>query len=321
MFRALIIGHGGQDGRILWDQLALRGFCLLGVARRGIRTHATRWSKDIVITSLLDMQEVMATFNPDQIYYLAAHHYSSQDSGSADASAWQESWDVHVHAFSNVLRAAKDCCPNARIFYASSSRVFGEAAASPQDEKTPLRPTCIYGVTKASAMLLADYFRRVHNMYVSSGILFNHESPLRGAQFVSQRVVDGLVAIKYGSASSLEIGSLEARVDWGYAPDYTRAMQMILEADQAGDFVIASGETHSIRELIVIVADYLRLPWEHHVIETSRILQRKPQDLCGDSSRLRRVTGWKPSVDFKGMIHILIEAAIARHQRTNGTTL
>lgn len=313
MQRALIIGDGGQDGRILWEQLAARGFSLIGISRHAARTREAQWGETVDIADPSSVRRLMERFNPDQVYYLAAHHHSSQEPGADETEAWQDSWAVHVHSFSHFLRAAADCCPRARFFYASSSRVFGEASVSPQDESTPLKPCCIYGVTKVSAMMVADYYRRTHGTYVSCGILFNHESPMRGAQFVSQRVADGLVAIKYGRATSLQIGSLDARVDWGYAPDYTRAMQLILEAGQAEDFVIASGETHSVQEMIAIAADHLDLPWEGRVVEAARILHRNPQDLCGDPSRLRQVTGWKPSIDFREMTCILVDAAITRH--------
>ncbi|MFC5438086.1 GDP-mannose 4,6-dehydratase [Rhodanobacter umsongensis] len=311
--RALIIGHDGQDGGILWKQLAARDFSLLGVSRRGIRVHASEWNDVVDITDFLDVERLVAGFNPDQIYYLAAHHHSSQDSGSAEGDAWHGSWNVHVHAFSNILRAAKDHCPDVRIFYASSSRVFGEAFESPQDETTLIAPSCVYGVTKASAMLLADYYVRVHGLFVSCGILFNHESPVRGSQFVSQRIVNGLVAIKYGLANALEIGSLDARVDWGYAPDYTRAMQLILECDQAGIFVVASGQTHSVREMIAVAAEYLQLSTEVRVMETASILRRRSQDLCGNPFLLRSVTGWQPVIGFHQMVRILVDAAVARH--------
>lgn len=319
MARALIIGHSGQDGRILWNQLEARDFSLVGISRHEIRTHEVDWNDIVDIADPFSVRNLMERFSPDQVYYLAAHHHSSQETGGDELDAWQGSWIVHVHAFSYFLHAAVDYCPRARIFYASSSRVFGEASSSPQNESTPLKPSCIYGTTKASAMMLAEYFRRTHGVYVSCGILFNHESPMRGPQFVSQRVVDGLVAIKYGHATLLEIGSLDARVDWGYAPDYTRAMQLILDAEKAENFVIASGETHSVREMITIAADHLGLSWEGRVVETARILRRGPQELCGDSSRLRQVTGWKPSINFQDMTRILVEAAQARQQERAGS--
>jgi GDPmannose 4,6-dehydratase len=225
---------------------------------------------------------------------------------------WQASWAVHVQAFLNFLTAVRECHPAARIFYASSSRVFGQAAVSPQNENTPLRPACVYGVTKAMGMMLADYHRRNHGVFASCGILFNHESPLRGRDFVSRRVVEGLVAVRTGRMKTLQIGDLNARVDWGYAPDYTRAMQLILEADAPDDFVVASGKIHAVREMIEIAAEYLDLQWQGCVVENGQILQRNPQDLCGDASRLRRVTGWQPRTSFREMVQTMVKSALDR---------
>lgn len=318
MTRALIIGHSGQDGRILWDQLVARDFSVIGISRHETRTHGVQWEGAVDISDFTSARRLMEHFSPHQIYYLAAHHHSSEESIIDEAYGWNESWLVNVHAFSHFLLAAKIFCPRTRIFYASSSRVFGEASISPQNENSPLKPSCVYGITKASAMLLADYYVRTHSVFVSCGILFNHESPLRGAQFVSQRIVDGLVALKYGGATSMEIGSLDARVDWGYAPDYTRAMQLILEAESAETFVVASGETHSVRDMIAIASNYLDIAWEEYVVETNQILRRRPQDLCGDASRLRRVTGWRPETNFHSMTEILVDGALARYQERLG---
>ena len=317
MPRALIIGHLGQDGSYLWEQLSERGTILAGVSRDEVAGLDCGSGDPIDIRDASEMIGLIERFSPDCIYYLAAHHHSSQDSGASENEAWQDSWDVHMHAFANVLRAARKSRPDARIFYASSSRIFGDATVSPQTETTEVQPTCIYGVTKAAAMVLARYYRLTHGMHVSSGILFNHESPRRGQQFVSQRVVNGLVGLKLGEIDSFGVGSLDARVDWGYAPDYTRAMQAIVESEQPGDYVIATGQAHSVRELIEIAATHLDFAWEGRVIETVHLLRRNPLHLRGDASKLRRVTGWQPSVDFAGMVRILVDAAMA--SRTHGT--
>jgi GDPmannose 4,6-dehydratase len=308
MRRAVIVGHTGQDGRILWEQLAIRGFSLVGISRRELRVHESLWKDAVDIADPMAVRGLVSGFRPDQIYYLAAHHHSSQQQTS-DAAVWEASWAVHTQGFLHFLRAVTDCHPLARIFYAASSRVFGEVEVSPQDEGTPFRPTCVYGITKALGMELAEYHRRNHDLFVSCGILFNHESPLRGREFVSQRIVNGLFELKTGRATLLQIGDLTARVDWGYAPDYTRAMQLILDAGAPDDFVIASGETHSVREMIEIAAEFLEITWEGRVVENATILQRNPQDLCGDASRLRRATGWYPGTSFREMVQIMVNAA------------
>ena len=182
-----------------------------------------------------------------------------------------------------------------------------------------MRPACLYGITKATGMMLADYYRGNHGMHVACGILFNHESLLRGRQFLSQRVVEGLAAVKARRIKSLQIGSLEARVDWGYAPDYTRAMQLILEVAPAEDFIIATGETHSVREMVEIAADLIGLDWKKVVVENAHILQRNPMHLCGDPSRLFQVTGWRPSIGFRDMIRMMAEAALSRTKMEPGS--
>lgn len=311
MTRALIVGHTGQDGRLLWDQLAARGFSLVGIARQVVRVEGADWREVILINDGAAVWRLLNEFQPQQIYFLAAHHHSSEQPVD-DEGLWSSSWRVHVDAFAEFLRCASRMKEPPRIFYASSSRVFGTAQVSPQDESTPFRPACVYGLTKVAAMHVADFFRREKGVFVSCGILFNHESALRGRQFVSQRVVDGLVAIKRGKADRLTVGSLDARVDWGYAGDYTRAMQAMLDAAAPDDFVVASGMTHSVRDLVDQAAAVLGLPSDIIVEETARLLKRESQELCGNPAKLMRTTGWKPSVDFPGLVRMLVEGALER---------
>jgi GDPmannose 4,6-dehydratase len=219
-----------------------------------------------------------------------------------------------VHGFGHLLQAIASAAPECRTFYAASSRVFGCAEVPFVDETTPFRPDDSYGVTKAAGILLADYYRRVHGIFVSCGILFNHESPLRGPQFVTQRVVRGLVAVARGEATHLELGNLDARVDWGYAPDYTRAMQAMLEAPVPADFVVATGATNSVRDLVEVAATHLGIDTSNVVIETGALLKRGAQGLRGNAARLRAATGWAPSVDFRTMVRILIDAALTNSE-------
>ncbi len=158
--------------------------------------------------------------------------------------------------------------------------------------------------------MLARYYRERYAVWVSCGILYNHESPVRGPQFLSQKVARGLVAVKENRQATLEIGSLDSRVDWGYAPDYTRAMRLILEASHADDFVIATGKTHAVREMIEIAADFLGLSWQTAVIENPSLLQRPTLPLCGDASRLRAATGWSPTHSFEDMVRLMVGAAL-----------
>lgn len=314
MSRTLIIGHAGQDGRILWDQLAARGDALIGIGRTDMRTSGAAWASKIDVMDAREMRALVEAFAPTQAYYLAAHHHSSQDAGIQATDIWDRSWAVHVHGFGHLLQAVASAAPECRTFYAASSRVFGRAEVSLVDETTPFRPDDSYGVTKAAGILLADYYRRVHGIFVSCGILFNHESPLRGPQFVTQRVVRGLVAVARGEATRLELGNLDARVDWGYAPDYTRAMQAMLEVSTPADFVVATGATHSVRDLVDVAATHLGIDASNVVVETGTLLKRGAQGLRGNAARLHAATGWVPSVDFRSMVRILIDAAIANSE-------
>lgn len=312
MPRALIIGHHGQDGRILWGQLANLGHSLVGIARDCVQVHGLEWDDPCNIDDADQVRRLIEGVMPTEVYFLAAHHHSSQDRVAADAALWNRSWATHVLAFTNVLAAVAESSPKAKVFYASSSRIFGPATSGCVNESSPRNPEDCYGVTKAAGMNLADYYRRVHGVAVSCGILFNHESALRQPQFITQRVVRGLVAIQRGEIDHLELGSLGASVDWGYAPDYTRAMQMILATETPGDFVVATGVLHSVRDLVEAAAEHIGLDWRSVVVEAGGILNRRAQGLCGDSSRLREMTGWAPTVSFDEMIGCLIDAELAR---------
>ena len=318
MARAIIVGCGGQDGHLLWQQLAEQGFSLVGISRSGVQTHDNDWKDSVDIDEPADVLRLVGGFRPDQIYFLAAHHHSSQDQASTEAAVWTKGWKVHVQAFLHFLQAVKACDCHARLFYASSSRVFGHASVSPQTESTPMRPICLYGISKATGMMLARFHRESYGVWVSCGILYNHESPLRRGDFVSQKVANTLVAIKYGAKSRLEIGDLEARVDWGYAPDYTKAMQLILSSKEPDDFIVATGRTHTVREMIEVASDCLGLEWKRVVVETPGLLQRPPLPLCGDASHLRARTGWQPSTSFAGMVEYLVRAAEKAHRAIPG---
>ena len=309
--RAIIVGYGGQDGRILWNQLSERSYALVGIGRSGLRTHGTDWDGQTTVDDAGSVRRLIAEFRPDEIYYLAAYHHSSQDSAPNELSLWLLSRKVHIEGFLNFLEAARECHPATRIFYASSSRVFGIATRSPQTEVTPLQPICLYGISKLTGMMLGRYYATNYGIHVSSGILYNHESPLRRPEFISQRIAYGLAKVKAGLCEQLEIGNLSACVDWGYAPDYTLAMQLILEHGRPGDFIIASGATHSVREMVDVATQCLGLDRASVVVENKSILQRDTLPLCGDPTYLRRTTGWKPRVNFHEMVRTLVEAAQA----------
>lgn len=228
--------------------------------------------------------------------------------GADTVGLFEKSHAVHVLGLLNFLDAIREAAPQARLFYAASSLVFGDAASERQDERTPVNPRCIYGITKASGLHCCRFYRETHGVFASGGILFNHESAYRQEKFVSQKIIRAVLEIAAGRREKLVLGDLSARIDWGYAPDFTDAMTRILSLDRAEDFVIATGEAHSVGEFVEIAFRLAGLDWKSHVEETPSVLQRRRPVLIGDASKLRNATGWKPSVTFPEMVCLLLEA-------------
>lgn len=298
MKKAIVVGARGQDGTLLSSLLEESGYHVLGIGRG-----------DIDISDPQAVRNLLST-HCDHVYYLAAHHHSSQDStGSGERELFEKSHAVHAGGLLNFLDAILSRSPHTRLFYASSSLVFGSPHTEPQNESNPLNPSCIYGITKVCGMHLCRHFREKHGLFASTGILFNHESPLRHRKFVIPKIIHSALAISRGSREKLELGNLSARVDWGYAPDYVDAMHGLLCLDRPDDFVIATAETHSVQEVVEIVFGRLGLDWSRHVVESPAILTRRGPALRGDSSKLRHATGWHPTLDFPSMILSLLKDA------------
>jgi len=304
MNRCAIIGHRGQDGRILSDFLQNRGDRVIGVGRA-----------DLDLTDPAAVGAFLNKEKPDTIYYLAAFHHSSEDRDDRDdANLFRRSIDVHQVGAVSFLEAISMCGKSKRFFYAASSHVFGEPATSPQNEQTSFRPTNIYGITKSAGVEACRFYRRKHGVYASTGILYNHESEFRSSKFVSQKIVQGAVAISRGEKNSINLGNLEARIDWGYAPDYVEAMTMIMKQSLSDDYVISTGVTHSVKEFAELTFSMLGLDWKDHVIVDESLVMRKASELLvGDSSRLRERTQWRPKTTFKEMISAMIKAALYEH--------
>jgi GDPmannose 4,6-dehydratase len=309
---ALIIGHTGQDGQLLRQQLCERGYSVVGISTARVDSWNFKSISSATSLGWAGITDFITVYQPDQIYFLAAHHHSSQDLHTNHDHTWQSSLDIHVNGFRLILEGIKRNAPDSRVFYASSSRIFGHAGLERVNEASLCKPECIYGITKLLGMQIAAFYRRNFNLYVCAGILFNHESSLRGKTFVSQRIINGLIEIKRGKSSTLELGNLDARVDWGYAGDYVRAMRYILDAKSPDDYVIASGNTHSVRDFVRTAAERLDLDWEPVVVQRAGILARNPQHLCGDTTKLSSVTGWQPETSFEEMIHSMVDCALMK---------
>lgn len=297
MARALIVGSAGQDGTLLGEHLRARGDTVTGLPR-GERTAG-------------EVEQLVQDGRPDAIYYLAAYHHSSEDPPIEPLALFERSAAVHVTQLLYFLEAIRKRAPAARLFYAASSLIFGEPAETPQTEDTPFRPICVYGITKTAGVQLCRHYRRTHGVYASVGILYNHESPLRAPKFVSKKIVRAAHEIARGTRDRLVLGDLSAELDWGYAPDYVDAMHRILALPSPDDFVVATGEAHTVRELVELAFGQLGLDWRRHVEENRALITRPPLRRIGDASKLAAATGWRPATSFEAMVRALVEAEAA----------
>jgi len=287
--KALVVGSAGQDGTLLTAHLAKLGYEVRGVD-----------AGDAAPATLVD--------GIDEVYFLAAFHHSSEDAPIEPGELLRKSVAVHVDALVDTLEAIRIRAPRARLFYAASSLIFGDVTAAPQTESTPFQPTCAYGITKTAGLQICRYYRRAHALHASVGILYNHESPLRADKFVSKKIVNAAWAIKRGTQTKLVLGSLDAQMDAGYAPDYVDAMQRIVALDAADDFIVATGELHSVREFVELAFAHVGLDWRQHVEENRALITRPPIVRVGDPSKLARATGWKSATSFAAMVRALMEA-------------
>jgi GDPmannose 4,6-dehydratase len=307
--RALIIGSAGQDGRLLSAFLDTQNYAVYGAER----TRVTGFGADRPAVPLSDraaMLALIAEIAPDEIYYLAAHHHSSSDTPEARAELLAASYLVHCEGVWSVLDAMAQEAPKARLFYASSSLIFGQPEKAPQSETSPIKPIEIYGETKAAGMDIVKMFREERGLFAASGILYNHESMLRDDRFVIPRIVKGAVDIKLGVTDLLLLGDLRARVDWGAAEDYVRAMHAMLQIESPRDFVIGSGELRSVGEAAEIAFSALGLDPVKHLRADPSILRRPPPAVPfrADPRAIEKATGWARQIPFERMLRTMIEA-------------
>jgi GDPmannose 4,6-dehydratase len=247
---------------------------------------------------------------PSHVFYLAAHHHSSQDKLGAEPELWRQSAEVQILGLVHVLEALRRHVPNARLFYASSSHVFGNPSETPQTERTALAPDNVYGITKVAGHHACRLYRERDGLFTSVGILYNHESMHRDDKFLSKKIVNGALAISRGQLQELVLGDLSASVDWGYAPDYVDAMVRLLALPEPDDYIIATGQPHTVRDFVRIAFDELGLESEKYVRENPALVRRSDRRLVGDAGKLRRETGWKPSVSFEEMVRLLTRQAV-----------
>jgi GDPmannose 4,6-dehydratase len=322
--RALITGIGGQDGSYLAELLLDEGYEVVGLVRPGsppyenlapLEGRIELYEADLL--NQTSLAQALRAAEPGEIYNLAAPSFVP------------ESWDrpVQTAEFAAVgatalLEAVRAVDPSLRFYQASSSEIFGEPRETPQTETTPPAPVTPYGVAKAYAHFIVHSYRRLYGLHACSGILYNHESPRRPLQYVPRKVAHGAAAISLGLQEELVLGDLDARRDWGYAGDYVRAMWLMLQQDEPDDYVIASGESHSVRELVQAAFARVGLDWQEHV-RVDPALQRGRAELhrlVGDPTQAREQLGWRAEVDFTKLVHMLVDADVGR-LRAHATTM
>jgi GDPmannose 4,6-dehydratase len=314
--KALVTGITGQDGSYLAEFLLDKGYEVYGMVRRSstvnfgriehIQDHVTLTHGDLLDqTSLID---IMRQVQPDEIYNLAAQSFVPV--------SWNQpvlTGEFTALGVTRVLEAVRSTVPQARFYQASSSEMFGKVREVPQTERTPFYPRSPYGVAKVYGHWITVNYRESYDLYACSGILFNHESPRRGLEFVTRKVTHGAVQIKLGLAHELRLGNLEARRDWGYAGDYVRAMWLMLQQDEPDDYVVGIGETRSVRELCEVAFGYLDLDWERYVVADPEFYRPAEVDLLvSDPTKAKEKLGWEPEVSFAELIQMMVDADLAQ---------
>jgi GDPmannose 4,6-dehydratase len=291
--RALVTGSRGQDGSYLTELLVERGYEVVGVDRG-----------EVDLTARDEVESLLRDVAPREIYNLASPSFVPE--------SWEhpeEALRVGTLAVGVLLAAIARVDPAIRFFQASSATVFGQADETPQSETTPYRPRSPYAAAKACADSLVASYRDHLGLHASSGILFNHESPRRPKQFLPAKVARGAAAIAAGRETELVLGNLDAQRDWGYAPDYVDAMWRIVHHDEPGDYVVATGELHSVRELVELAFAHVGLDWRDHVRVDESLVRRDEHCIVGDATKARTVLGWAPTVGFEELVRLLVDAA------------
>ncbi len=313
---ALITGITGQDGSYLAELLLDKGYRVVGLTRRS--THYRHPNIDHLIGRLVlehgdlidgdSLANCVQRHQPDEVYNLAAQSFVP--------TSWKQpllTGEFTALGVTRMLEAIRHVDSGIRFYQASSSEMFGKVRESPQNERMPFYPRSPYGVAKVYGHFITVNYRESYDLFAVSGILFNHESPRRGLEFVTRKVTHGAAAIHLDRARKLPLGNLEARRDWGFAGDFVKAMWMMLRQDRAADYVIGTGATHSVRDLVEVAFSHVDLDWREHVIEDPAFLRPAEVDhLCADGSKARQELGWEPAVGFEEMIRLMVDADVER---------
>lgn len=318
MKTALITGITGQDGSYLAELLLAKGYRVVGVVRRSSTTPYERIGHlvdkvELISADLLDqtsLTDAVHEYEPDEIYNLAAQSFVQ--------TSWSQpvlTGEFTALGVTRMLEAMKKAAPKARFYQASSSEMFGKVVESPQRESTPFYPRSPYGVAKVYGHWITVNYRESFGLYATSGILFNHESPRRGLEFVTRKVTDAVARIKLGLAKEVRLGNLDARRDWGFAGDYVEAMWLMLQQDEPDDYVVGTGHTCSVRDLCETAFSYVGLDYREYVKQDAKFIRPAEVDLLvGDATKARQHLGWQPKVSFQDLVHMMVDADLERQR-------
>jgi GDPmannose 4,6-dehydratase len=316
---ALITGITGQDGSYLADLLLEKGYTVSGMVRRSSSENCQRIEHirdriDLYQADLLDqtsITQVLEKTQPDEVYNLAAQSFVPTSWAQPVLTA-----EFTAVGVTRMLDAIRQVCPHARFYQASSSEMYGKVREIPQKETTPFYPRSPYGVAKVYGHYITVNYRESYGMFACSGILFNHESPRRGLEFVTRKISDGVARIKLGLARELRLGNLQAKRDWGFAGDYVRAMWLMLQQDQPDDYVVGTGETHAVEEFVRIAFDHAGLDWQKYVVVDPQFYRPAEVDvLLSDPTKAHKVLGWGLEVSFEHLVRMMVDADVAALSR------
>jgi GDPmannose 4,6-dehydratase len=319
MKSALVTGITGQDGSYLAELLLEKGYRVFGLVRRSSTLNFERIRHiqdqiELLSGDLTDQNSLLYALqqaHPEEVYNLAAQSFVQ--------TSWTQpvlTGDVTALGVTRMLEAIRVFDPKIRFYQASSSEMFGKVQAVPQREDTPFYPRSPYGVAKVYGHWATVNYRESYGIFAASGILFNHESPRRGLEFVTRKVTDAAARIKLGLAKELRLGNLEAQRDWGFAGDYVKAMWAMLQQERPDDYVVAMGETHSVRELVETAFSYVELDWQEYVVQDERFMRPAEVDLLiGDPSKAKQELGWEPETSFPELVRMMVDADLSRHEQ------
>ncbi|WP_313802445.1 GDP-mannose 4,6-dehydratase [Cytobacillus sp.] len=319
MKKALITGITGQDGSYLAELLLDKGYKVYGLKRRTatpnfenikhIQNEIELYSGDL--RDMTSLSEAVQAIKPDEVYNLAAQSFVGD--------SWRQpiyTGEVTGIGVTNMLEAIRLAKPDARFYQASSSEMFGKVMETPQTEKTPFYPRSPYGVAKVYGHWITVNYRESYGMYACSGILFNHESPRRGIEFVTRKVTDAVAKIKLGLQEKLLLGNLDAKRDWGFAGDYVKAMWLMLQQKDPEDYVIATGETHTVKELVEVAFKHVGLNWQDYVVQDPRFMRPAEVDiLLGDPTKAKKKLNWEPQISFRELVSMMVEQDLIMYQK------